>query len=580
MTVESRYQSLLKFLYRAPIGLIQADRAGKIEMINPISARLLMPLLRGGALDNLFTALHDVAPQLRQLATGAADSDDMICEALRIPLPAGGAGLRGPGYLSLSLIKLDDTRLIAVLVDITQEVRREQEALSETLGAAARFDTLTRMPNRLAILERLQLVLRRTPAETQHAFALFYVKCDRWTQVNDTFGHPVGDQLLSLLASRLRAVFRISDQEGVDPMVAHVSEGKFIVLLEGAERADDVHPVARRLVDALAEPYLIGPGEIHCGVSIGVVQREAVGEAGDADAVLRDASLAMAEAERCGGGRYVIFDQAMLARATLRGDLEAALRRALTENQLHVVYQPVVGLQGSGRTADAIDRSAGVEALVRWRHPTLGVVSPDVFVGIAEECGLIGALGEFVLQTACDQFVAWHAQLGSFAPNTLAVNLSRGQIGQAGLVARVDNIIHSSGIPPGRLQLEVTESLAAQSPAVQARLHELKALGLTLALDDFGTGYSSLSSLDQFPVDTIKIDRSFVTDAPTSHHRRALVDATIRVAHALNMTTVAEGIENEAQARVIRDLGCDKGQGYLFSKPLVPADFVQWLLRS
>ncbi len=259
-------------------------------------------------------------------------------------------------------------------------------------------------------------------------------------------------------------------------------------------------------------------------------------------------------------------------------DLEAELRRALSEGQLFVVYQPVVGLQGPHCATGAVDRSAGVEALVRWRHPTRGIVPPVVFIGLAEECGLIEALGEFVLRTACDAFVGWQARLGPAAPHKLAVNLSRGQIGQAGLVALVDSILRSSGMAPEQLQLEVTESMAGQSPAVQARLRELKALGLTLALDDFGTGYSSLSSLSQLPVDTIKIDRSFVTDAPASPQLCALIDATIRVAHALNMNTVGEGIENEAQAKLLRDLGCDKGQGYLYSKPLMSEDLVQWLV--
>jgi EAL domain-containing protein (putative c-di-GMP-specific phosphodiesterase class I) len=185
-----------------------------------------------------------------------------------------------------------------------------------------------------------------------------------------------------------------------------------------------------------------------------------------------------------------------------------------------------------------------------------------------------------VLRTACNQFVTWEALLGAGAPQRLAVNLSRGQIGRSGLVAMVDGILRSSGMAPARLQLEVTESLAAQDAAVQSRLRELKALGLTLSLDDFGTGYSSLSSLHELPVDTVKIDRSFVTDVPTSPHGRALVEATIQVAHALNMTTVAEGIETEAQAKVIRDLGCDMGQGYLYSEPLLSADLVKWLTRA
>ncbi len=578
-SVAGDYQTLLQFLYRAPIGLIQADLAGEIEIINPIAARLLMPLSHDGALANLFVALADVAPQLRQLAASTADASGMVCEALRLKLPAGRRGHERPGYLSISLFRFDASGLMAVLVDGTIEALREEETLSRGLGAAARLDSLTGMPNRLAVIERLRMVMQRPTNDADRAFALFYITCDRLRQVDDAFGRPAGDELLSLLADRLNAMlaehhpWTVNASAGA--MAAHIDEGRFIVMLEGARRRSDVDAVAQRLVDLLAEPYLIGPGEIHCGASIGVVLNESA--AVDADTVLQYASLAMAEAERSGGGRFVVFEKAMQQRAKQRTDLEADLRRAIAENQLFVVYQPVVGLQAPGYAGGGVDRSVGVEALVRWRHPTRGILPPDLFIGMAEECGVIRPLGEFVLRTACDQFMAWQAQLGAAAPRLLAVNLSRGQIGEPGLVAKIDAIIRSSGIPPARLQLEVTESLAAQSHAVQSRLHELKALGLTLALDDFGTGYSSLSSLVRFPVDTLKIDRSFVTDAPTSPRRRALVDAAIRVAHALDMTTVAEGIENEAQAKVVRDFGCDKGQGYLYSEPLVSGDLVRWL---
>ena len=576
------YQSLLQFLYRAPIGLIQTDASGRIEMVNPTSARLLLPLSPDATLDNLFTVLQDVAPQLRRLAGSATEPGGMICEALHIPLFAGIGERPGPRDLSLSLLRLDRARLMGVLVDATVDVQRERDALSRKLGAAARFDMLTGMPNRLAVIERLQLVMQRPPADSDERFVVFYIKCDRLTQVNDVFGRAVGDKLLHLLARRLRATLRMPERGDVSldggTMGAHLNEGEFIVLLEGAGRGDDLYPVAMRLVDVLGEPYLIGPAEIHCAASIGVVLSETA--AGDANAVVQDAGLAMAEAERAGGGRYVVFDRTMRLRATQRGNLEADLRRALTEHQLFVVYQPVVGLQGPRCVGGAIDRSAGVEALVRWRHPMRGILSPDAFIGIAEECGLIGALGEFVLRTACGQFVAWRTELGPCAPRMLAVNLSRAELGLDGLTALVDSIVRSSGIAAEQLQLEVTESLAAQDQSVQSRLRDLKALGLTLALDDFGTGYSSLSSLDQLPVDTVKIDRSFVTDAPTNPHRRALIDATIRMAHALNMTTVAEGIEHEAEATVIRELGCDKGQGFLFSKPLSSADLVRWLTCS
>jgi EAL domain-containing protein (putative c-di-GMP-specific phosphodiesterase class I) len=295
---------------------------------------------------------------------------------------------------------------------------------------------------------------------------------------------------------------------------------------------------------------------------------------GDADAMLQDASIAMVEAKRAGGSRHTVFEPLMQQRAVQRSGLESDLRLALTRGQFFVVYQPVVGLQGAG---GGFDRTVGVEALVRWQHPQRGLVPPAAFIGVAEDCGLIGELGAFVLATACRQFVEWQATLGSRAPRLLAVNLSRGQLAQAGFLASVAAALAASGMPPAQLQLEVTESLAAQDEAVRASLMALKALGLTLALDDFGTGYSSLASLHLLPVDTVKIDRSFVSEAVTSAHHRVLIEATVRVARSLRMSTVAEGIETAGQAAVVRELGCEKGQGYLFSKPLSADELAVWL---
>jgi diguanylate cyclase (GGDEF)-like protein len=528
---------------------------------------------------NLFALLEDVAPQLRQLAADATDPSGTICKALHIPLSVRVGERRGPTDLSLTLFKLNQAQLMAVLVDDSLEMQREREAVARKLAAAARLDALTGMPNRLAVIEQLQLVMRRPPADAGVEFAMFYIRSSRFEQVNNAFGRAVGDKLLHQLADRLRATLRMTARgesllDGT-PMGAHLHGGEFIVLLERTEGRDALSAIAKKVVDVLGEPYLIGQAEIHCAASIGVVLSDNAAE--DPEAMVQDASLAMSEAERAGGGCYVVFNQIMRLRATERCNLEADLRRAIFEGQLFVVYQPVVGFQGPRCAGGVIDRSAGAEALVRWRHPTRGILSPEAFIGMAEECGLIGALGAFVLRTACDHFMAWQAHLGPRAPRMLAVNLSRAELGLVGLVAQVDTIIQSTGIPPGRLQLEVTESIAAQDQTVQSRLRDLKALGLSLALDDFGTGYSSLSTLDQLPVETVKIDRSFVTNAPSSPHRRALIEATIRMAHALNMTTVAEGIEDEDQAKIIRDLGCDKGQGFLFSKPLLSTDLVRWL---
>jgi EAL domain-containing protein (putative c-di-GMP-specific phosphodiesterase class I) len=307
---------------------------------------------------------------------------------------------------------------------------------------------------------------------------------------------------------------------------------------------------------------------------MGLVWSDDAGEF--ADDMLRDASIAMVEAKRGGGARCVVFDPAMRQRAARRADIEADLRRALLEDQLFVVYQPVVGLRDDGAT----DFGAGVEALVRWQHPQRGLVPPFEFIPVAEESGLIGALGDFVLRRACRDFAAWQSALGERAPRLLAVNLSRAQLGEARWPATVREVLQQNGMHPSQLQLEVTESLAAQDQQVQQRLHELKAIGITLALDDFGTGYSSLSSLHQLPVDTVKIDRSFVSQADTSHHHRVLIEATVKVAQSLGMSTVAEGIETEAQAAAVRAQQCAKGQGYLFSRPLTSSALMEWLRAS
>ena len=586
------YEALMQFLYLAPIGLAQTTLNGDIEMINPMTAKLLMPLSRDGNLNNLFAALGGVAPQLRELVAAFEPDTGVVCESLRFALGAGrvtdAAELSAhspPQFLSISLFKVGGGRLMVALNDATLDAHREQLGLVRRLDAAARIDSLTQMPNRAVLRERLQQVMARASLEDGGEFAVMFLNCDRFKQINDFLGHEAGDQLLGLIADRMRSSLRQHDRTGraagKETLAARIGGDEFAVVLGDLREPDDVHAVAQRLLDVLAQPYGIGAQQLHFSVSMGIVLRAQA--AGDADAVLQDASIAMVEAKRSGGARYVIFEPAMQARAARRAEIEGELRRGLGEGQLFVVYQPVVGLQQScgGKPSEGfVDRSAGVEALVRWRHPTRGVVSPIEFIGVAEECGLIGAIGDFVLATACRQFVRWQRDLGARAPRLLAVNLSRAQLAQPGWVSTVDAILKASDMPPQRLQLEVTESLAAQDQSVQFRLHELKALGLTLALDDFGTGYSSLASLHLLPVDTVKIDRSFISQSDTSHHHRVLIKATVQVAESLGMGTVAEGIETEAQAAAVRELGCDKGQGYLFSKPL-PADKVAaWLVAG
>jgi len=568
------YEALVQFLYRAPIGLVQIDWAGSVELLNPMASNLLMPLVGSDGLDNLYTVLHAHAPELSAMASAFTEPSGVICDALRVPLGDAAGGPGAPEVLSISLLKLDAARLMCVVADATLDIQRERETLALRLKSAARTDALTKMPNRAAVRDQLQSLLGFNRSTDSGEVALLFMNCDRFRQINDTLGQAAGDALLVEISQRLRAVLRpptdhIAKDNG--QMVARLGGDEFVVILDGMRRLEDVERIAHRLIDNIGKPYFLLDHEISCTVSVGLVW--GVSDHTDPDEAVRDASIAMVEAKRAGGARFAMFDTGMRERAARRGDIESDLRTALHEGQLFVVYQPVVGLLPGGAT----DYSAGVEALVRWQHPVRGVVPPFEFIEVAEQCGLIGALGDFVLARACHDFMRWRAELGSIAPRLMAVNLSRAQLGQEGFAASVRATLAQAGMEPGALQLEVTESLAAQDQDIQQRLHELKAVGVTLALDDFGTGYSSLSSLHLLPVDTVKIDRSFVSQADTSHHHRVLIEATVKVAQSLGMGTVAEGIETAAQAQAVRDQHCAKGQGYLFSRPLVDAALVEWV---
>ena len=582
MAVEGsqEYETLMQFLYQSPVGLVQVSAAGTVEMLNPTSSRLLMPLARDGNLDNLFAILAPVAPQLRQLAADFPGAAGIVCEGLRLDLGPALGGRPLQQVLSVSLLKLGDGRLMAALADVTSEVQREEDSMARRLDDAARTDRLTGMPNRIAVqhaLGRLAVDAALHDGRT----ALLYLNCDRFSHINNAYGYGVGDEILCRMGERLHAMLRQRTRPGMSPgtadagdIAARLGGDEFVLLLHGIRCADDLEKIAQRLLDALCMPYTTPSHQITCKVSIGCLMLTEA--CAGVDTVLQDASFAMLDAKRAGGARHQLFEAAMRDRATRRSAMEVQLRRAITQRELFVVYQPVVSLRPDG----PIDRCAGVEALVRWRDPVRGVVPPGEFIAIAEECGLIGELGDFVLATACADFMGWQRTLGPDAPRLLAVNLSRAQLHDEEWISTVRSLLQSSGMAAGQLQLEVTESLAAQDETVQRCLHALKAMGIKLALDDFGTGYSSLSCLHQLPVDTVKIDRSFVYLADTSAHHRVLIQATVMVAHSLGMHTVAEGIETEAQAAVVAQLACDKGQGYLYSRPLEADDLVAWLLDA
>ncbi|MBI2745717.1 MAG: EAL domain-containing protein [Burkholderiales bacterium] len=445
-----------------------------------------------------------------------------------------------------------------------------QKELEEQLRQSARTDSLTRLPNRVELLNRIQISIQRSRQQAGYCFAVLFMDFDRFKQVNDTLGHSVGDELLRQIAKRLEDSLRPGDAfvqtSDFSQMAARIGGDEFVVLLDNIRGDLDAQVVASRLLEVLAEPYQIGPHRVNSTASIGIVTTAHMAE--DPDSVLRDADIAMYEAKRQGRGRYEMFEPSMRKRVHDDAELENDLRQAVDKGEIHVVYQPMIEL-GSGRLV-------GMEALARWSHPRRGLVSPLTFIPVAEATGMIGRLGEFVLKTACHELVRLRALLGEQAPETVSVNLSRAQLRQAGFTAKLSELLYSAGLAPGALMLEVTESLAAQDEGMQAILREIRALGVSLSLDDFGTGYSSLSCLHELPVNQVKIDRSFVSQALTSNYHRVMIAATINMARTLGLQTVAEGIETTEQAALMADLGCGKGQGYLFSRPLNAGDLERW----
>jgi diguanylate cyclase (GGDEF)-like protein/PAS domain S-box-containing protein len=568
---QGKLQALWKGL---PAGVVVHDAKGEIVEANRAAEQLLgrplAELLGRDAFDPGWRALREDGsdypaqelPVTRTLASG----EPLRNQTLGIRTPQGE--LR---WLLLNTEPLFDAQgqisgVLSCFGDATESRR-----LNERLTSSARTDALTHLPNRAVVMERLQRAIDHGRRHPGYGFAVLFMDFDRFKQVNDTLGHGAGDELLRQVAERLLCALRPGDAvarlDDGSRVAARIGGDEFVVVLEGVHDAQTVGVIADRLLADLSEPYVLGSTPVQSGVSLGVVL--ARGGEGTADEVLRNADTAMYEAKRAGRGRWVMFDDSMHERVVRALAVENDLRSALKADELFVIYQPVVDL--------ATRSPVGVEALVRWRHPSRGLVPPVEFIGIAEESGLIDAVGSFVLRTACLHFVRWHGELGALAPRHLAVNLSRAQLKRGDLVHEVRDLLQETAMRPEQLQLEITESLAAQDEQVQATLRGLKSLGVKLALDDFGTGYSSLACLHQMPVDTVKVDRSFVRHAETVEYHRVLIEATIRVARALGMTTVAEGIETEGQAALMLALECDLGQGFLYARPLEAGDYEAWV---
>jgi diguanylate cyclase (GGDEF)-like protein/PAS domain S-box-containing protein len=439
----------------------------------------------------------------------------------------------------------------------------EQRSAEDALAHLALHDPLTGLPNRTLLLDRLTHALARL-GRTNTSVGLLFLDIDRFKVVNDSLGHPAGDRMLLAMAGRLKATLRASDT------LARFGGDEFVILCEDLNGEDEALKMAHRIGEAMAPPLSWGDGELVVSLSTGIAL--ASSPLVSAESLLRDADSAMYRAKRDGRARSAVFAESMRATAVDRLDTEVLLRRGIEHGDLVLHYQPIVELPTR--------RIVGAEALVRWNHPTRGLVMPDQFIPIAEETGLIVPLGAWVLRQAAAQLRAWQRRPGHQSM-TMAVNLSALQLASAALPELVAAVLVEADVAPQSIELEITESvLMDDAPATVRILEGLKALGVRLSVDDFGTGYSSLSYLKRFPVDTLKIDQSFIAGLSDDQNDTAIVKAILSLSTALNLTTVAEGVETELHADTLLELGCRFGQGYLFAHPAAGTDIDALLDRQ
>jgi len=431
-----------------------------------------------------------------------------------------------------------------------------KEASEAELVRRAFYDPITQLPNRTLFVDRLGRALHRSRVAGAKVAVLF-VDLDRFKVVNDSLGHEVGDLLLAGVAERISACVRPGDTVG------RLGGDEFTVLLEDVSGEESAIGVAERIREELRLPFVLAGYEVVTGASVGI----AVGDADmAAETLLRHADVAMYQAKRRGGSRHEVFDAHMGAAAMRRLDIEGRLRRAIDDREFALHFQPEVGL-GDGVVV-------GAEALVRWSDPDGEIVPLEDVIPIAEETGLIVPLGRWVLEEACRVTMPWFSTMPVGRPAVVAVNISARQFHQPDVPDQISAILGATGIDPARVRMEITESAVMYDAARSAAIvEELKTLGVQIAIDDFGTGYSSLSYLSRFPVDVLKLDRSFVTRLDEDDDALAIVDAVVTMAHRLGIRVTAEGVETFAQLGRLRDLGCDTAQGYLFSAP-VPVDSV------
>ena len=553
--MEERLLLADKVFANSPVGILIADEAGRVLSINPA-----------------FSVITGYQPM--EILGYEADSLLHLCNQDRLESMAEGLGEHGrwagevPGQRKNGLnyaMWLDITRIqeagggahhLWILADITERKRAEAR-----INHLAHHDPLTGLPNRLSLLSRLEQALPE--ARRYHwNLGLFFIDLDRFKVINDTLGHLVGDQLLMEVAGRLAATVRESDT------VARLGGDEFVILLPDVGDAADAAAVAGKIIDALAEPIRVEGHELHTSPSIGISLYPLDGD--EAETIMRNADTAMYHAKAAGRNTFQFYAEEMNQAATERLTLERKLRQAVARGEFSLHFQPQFAVGSRQPT--------GVEALLRWHTEEDGPISPARFIPIAEETGLIVGIGTWVLREACRQMRAWLD--AGLAPVRVAVNLSARQLKQRDFPETVAQALSDSGLPAHLLELEITESAVMEQPkeAIQL-LTELRGMGVTLAIDDFGTGYSSLAYLKLFPIDHLKIDRSFVADIEHDLNDRSIAFGTFALAHSLGLNVIAEGVETEDQLELLSCNGCDEIQGYLFSKPL-PADQALAFLKA
>jgi diguanylate cyclase (GGDEF)-like protein/PAS domain S-box-containing protein len=547
-----------RLLEDSPFAVLEWDEDGAIRRWNRTAAAvfgmesdsvigrpvldLLFPTTEQPRVERTWNALSDTGVNRSTHRNRTGRGDSIVCEWSFFERRPGAGSSGG---------------MSAIVADITDRIEAELQ-----LSHIHTHDELTDLPNRNLLIERMRQCIARRRRNPDFKFAVLFLDLDRFKFINDSLGHRVGDELLRVVARRLQSQLRAVDtihRTDNATTVARLGGDEFTILLEGLREEFDATRVAERVLNMLRSPFRIDGHEVHCGGSIGIAMSSLNYES--PEDILRDADIAMYRAKATTPGKYVVFDSEMHGRFLALVQLENDLRKAVTREEWFLVYQPIVELV-SGRLK-------GFEALIRWRHPSAGVIPPIKFIPVAEDTGLIIPMGDWTLRDACRRMRGWLDRFPEASDMSVSVNLSSKQFRQPQLVERIREILAEVNLPAPNLRLEITESDVMDDVRRTAgMLKELRDVGVKLAIDDFGTGHSSLSYLHRLPADTLKVDRSFVMAMNEERENREIVKTIVDLAHHLRMNVTAEGVETAAHLASLQELGCEQGQGYYFSKPL------------